>query len=284
MTAMTTDSPTTIGFLHPGQMGVTIAANALNNATTLWAGTGRSPATAERAASAGIGDAGSVAELAAASDIIVSICPPAAAVAVADEVLATGYDGIYIDANAIAPATSKQIGAKFERYIDGGVIGPPAINPGSTRMYLAGLGAEAIAGHWSGSALDVRAIGDSADDAKASALKMAYAGWTKGQSALLLAVNALAESAGVADVLRDEWDLSQQGITKRSSAMIPGVSRKAWRFAGEMEEIAATMAEAGVPSGFHQAAAELYERMAEFKDGPEPSLDDVIGSILNHKA
>lgn len=276
----TVNSPTSIGFLHPGQMGVTIAANAINGATTLWAGDGRSPATADRARSAGISDVGTVEALAEASDIIVSICPPAAALAVADEVLATGFNGIYIDANAIAPATSKQIGAKFDSYIDGGVIGPPAINPGSTRLYLAGPGAAEVAEHWTGSALDVRALSDSADEAKASALKMAYAGWTKGQSALLLAVNALAQSAGVAEALQDEWDLSQPGTSERSSAMAAPVSRKAWRFAGEMEEIAATMAEAGVPDRFHLGAAELYERMAKFKDGPEPSLTDVVDAIL----
>ncbi|MGH1493686.1 MAG: DUF1932 domain-containing protein [Acidimicrobiales bacterium] len=269
---------TTIGFLHPGQMGVTIAANA--GTKTAWAGNGRSPATAERAKSADIQDLGTVAALCEASDIIISICPPAAAIAVADEVVATGFEGTYVDANAVSPATSKEIGAKFASYIDGGVVGPPAIHPGSTRLYLAGPGADELALHWAGSALDVRPISDSASEAKASALKMAYAGWTKGQSALLLAVNALAESAGVADELRAEWDLSQPGTTERSSQMIPALSRKAWRFAGEMEEIAASMADGGVPDGFHLGAAELYYRMAEFKEGPEPSLSEVVEAIL----
>ncbi|MGI9598948.1 MAG: DUF1932 domain-containing protein [Acidimicrobiales bacterium] len=269
---------TTIGFLHPGQMGVTIAANAKTN--RVWAGTGRSPASAERAASAGVTDVGDIAALCDASDIVISICPPDAAVAVADQVEKTGYDRIYVDANAIAPATSKKIAAKFDSYIDGGVIGPPADTPGTTRMYLAGPGADAVAAHWTGSALDVRALSDSADTAAASALKMAYAGWTKGQSALLLAVNALAESADVIDALRAEWDLSQPGITERSTRMVPAVSRKAWRFAGEMEEIAATMTEAGIPGDFHRGAAELYRRMAGFKEGPEPSLDQVLAAIL----
>lgn len=272
---------TTIGFLHPGQMGVTIAASA--NTTTVWAGDGRSPASAERAQSAGIADVGDVAALCRASDIIVSICPPAAALDVADQVLAAGYDGIYIDANAVSPNTSKKVGQKFDNYIDGGVIGPPADSPGTTRMYLAGPGAAEVAQHWTGSALDVRPLSESADDAAASALKMAYAGWTKGQSALLLAVNALAESANVIDALRTEWDISQPGTTERSTRMVPAVSRKAWRFAGEMEEISASMTEAGVPGDFHAGAAELYRRMAEFKDGPEPSLDDVLRAIIDNR-
>lgn len=275
---------TTIGFLHPGQMGVSLAANVGGGAKTVWAGQGRSPATAERAASASIGDVGSVAALTETCDVVVSICPPAAAISVADEVVATGFDGIYIDANAIAPATSKQIGAKFTSYIDGGVIGPPANKPGTTRLYLAGPGADGVAKYWDGSALDVRAISDSAAEAKASALKMAYAGWTKGRAALLLAVNALAESADVADVLRAEWDISQPGITAESTAMIPQLSAKAWRFAGEMEEIAASMAEAGVPDGFHLGAAEAYQRMAQFKEGPRPSLEEVVDAILNPPA
>ncbi len=269
---------TTIGFLHPGQMGVTIAANA--GATTAWAGNGRSAESAARAESAGITDLGDVATLCRDSDIIVSICPPAAAPSVADQVSDCGFDRIYIDANAIAPATSKSIARKFEHYIDGGVIGPPAIDPGTTRMYLAGPGAADVAKIWDGSALDVRALSESADEAAASALKMAYAGWTKGQSALLLAINALAETAGVTDALRQEWDLSQQGLTGRSSGMAPAVARKAWRFAGEMDEIAATMAEAGLPDNFHLGAAELYRRMAQFKDGPEPTLEDVVHAVI----
>lgn len=276
---------TTIGFLHPGQMGVSLAATAGANSTvkTLWAGSGRSSATAERAQSAGITDVGDIDALCDASDIIVSICPPDAAMEVASQVERAGFDRIYIDANAVSPATSKRIGARFGSYIDGGVIGPPANSPGSTRMYLAGPGAAEVALLWSGSALDVRALSDSAEAAAASALKMSYAGWTKGQSALLLAVNSLAESAGVADALRAEWDLSQPGLTERSERTANAVGRKAWRFAGEMAEIADSMAEVGLPGEFHIGASELYRRMARFKDGPEPSLEDVLAAILTDR-
>lgn len=269
----------TIGFLHPGQMGVTIAAGA--SAETLWAGDGRSESTAARAESAGMTNVGDLATLCERSDIIVAICPPSAAVGVADEVASTGFDGIYIDANAIAPATSIAIGAKFSHYVDGGVIGPPALAPGSTRMYIAGPAAGELAAIWTDGALDVRAISESAETAAASALKMAYAGWTKGQSALLLAVNSLADQAGVLDALRAEWDISQPGLTERSQRMAPAVSRKAWRFSGEMAEIANTMAEAGLEPGFHRAAEALYERLADFKDGKEPTLDDVLVALAS---
>lgn len=269
---------TTIGFLHPGQMGVTLAANA--DAKTLWAGNGRSQATADRAASAAMTDVGDVAALCRESEIIVSICPPDAALEVAQQVAEHGFDGIYIDANAVAPATSNAVGAKFDTYIDGGVIGPPATTPGTTRLYLAGPGAGKIAGIWDDSALDVRPLSESAEGARASALKMAYAGWTKGQSALLLAVTALARSADVTDALQAEWDISQPGLSERSSRVATAAGRKAWRFAGEMSEIAASMAEAGLPPGFHRGAEDLYRRMTEFKDVAEPELDDVLRAIL----
>ena len=151
------------------------------------------------------------------------------------------------------------------------MIGPPAESPGTTRMYLAGPEAANLAGVWAGSALDVRALPETAEAGSASALKMSYAAWTKGQSALLLLVNALAQSAGVADALRAEWDLSQPGLVARSDGVAAAVGRKAWRFEGEMLEIAETMAAAGLPDGFHRGAAALYGRMAGFKDGRLPT-------------
>ncbi|MEL6982604.1 MAG: phosphogluconate dehydrogenase, partial [Actinomycetota bacterium] len=163
---------TTVGFLHPGSMGVTLAATI--DAERLWVGAGRSPATAERAERAELIDAGSLDELCARSDVIVSICPPAAAGQVAHSVADCGFRGHYLDANAISPATSIAIGGLFgERYIDGGVIGPPAIRPGTTRLYLAGPGAADLATRWHGSALDARVVSDRWTSGAASALKMA---------------------------------------------------------------------------------------------------------------
>ena len=246
----------------------------------LWAGNGRSSATAERAASAAMTDVEHLGALCERSDVVVSICPPAAAETVATEVLATGFDGIYVDANAISPATSLRIRDKFKHYIDGSVIGPPAISAGTTRMYLAGPGATDLSTVWSDGPLDAVAIAESADTAAASALKMAYAGWTKGQGALLLAVNALAQHAGVLDTLVQEWELSQPGLAERSRRLAPILGAKAWRFDGEMTEIAAAMDDAGLEPGFHLAASNLYRRMAGFKHGPPPTLDDVLAAVL----
>jgi hypothetical protein len=101
----------------------------------------------------------------------------------------------------------------------------------------------------------------------ASALKMAYAGWTKGTSALLAAIEALAIREGVMDVLEQEWSKSQPGLMAQSEGL-GGAAAKAWRWVGEMEEIAATFESNGLPGGFHEAAAEVYSRMEQFKDDP----------------
>lgn len=270
---------TTIGIVHPGQMGSTIGATASAGATVIWAGDGRSAASFERAEAAGMTDVGSVETLCRQADIIVSICPPAAAVSVARQVTDTGFTGPFVDANAISPMTAGTIADLVPHYVDGGVIGPPAKSAGTTRMYLAGPGASELAGHWAGSVLDVVPMSDSAVDAPASSLKMSYAAWTKGQSALLLAVNSLAGSAGVLDALRQEWGLSQPGLAERSEAVAAAVSPKAWRFSGEMAEIADTMAKAGLPDGFHRGAEELYRRMADFKDTPNVALSQVIDQV-----
>ncbi len=269
-----------VGFLHPGAMGVTLAATI--EAEGLWVGSGRSAATAERAAAAGLDDAGSVEALCRRSDTVVSICPPSAAVEVATTVAETGFTGCYVDANAVSPATSARIGGFFgHRYVDGGVIGPPAERPGTTRLYLAGPGAMEVAELWRGTALDARVLSDDWDGAPASSLKMAYAAWTKGSSALLLTVNALAARAGVAEALGQEWELSQPGLGQRSAGTAAGAGPKAWRWIGEMEEIASTMAAADLPDDFHRGAAELYRRMAGFKDSVEPTLEEVVAAILH---
>jgi 3-hydroxyisobutyrate dehydrogenase-like beta-hydroxyacid dehydrogenase len=183
----------------------------------------------------------------------------------------------------VSPATARAIqdvvttaGARF---VDGGIIGPPAAKAGTTRLYLSGADAEAVADLFTGSLLEAIAIGT--QPGAASALKMCYAAYTKGSTALILAVRALAEAEQVSAALVDEWNRSQQGLTQRSENAARNNAKKAWRFAGEMREIADTFAAAGLPDGFHRAAAELYETLAEFKDAqPPPELDQVVAALL----
>ena len=112
---------------------------------------------------------------------------------------------------------------------------------------------------------------------------MCYAAYTKGSSALVMAVRALAESNGVTEALLAEWDLSQKGLRDSSERTALGTSPKAWRFEGEMLEIASTFDAAGLPAGFHRAAAEIYERMAHFKNEDPASLDQVIETLLDKR-
>lgn len=274
---MTTDLTTasTSAFLHPGEMGAALAAAC--DDVRIWAGAGRSAATRARADAAGMADVGTLDALVQRADVIVSICPPDQAVAVADAVSTRGYRGVYVDANAVSPDTARSIGERFDRFVDGGVIGPPPRTAGSTRLYLSGVGAEDVASRWRGSVVDARVI-DGGPGA-ASALKMCFAGWTKGSAALLLAVNALAAAEGVTGALGEEWATSNPDLPGRSAATAAGSSAKAWRFVGEMEEIAATYASAGLPDGFHLAAAETFRRLAGFKDAPA-DLAAAIDALL----
>ena len=254
--------------LHPGSMGAAVGAALVGNGHDVrWLPAGRSAATEERARAAGLRPVATLREGAREAALALSICPPDAAVAVARAVRDAGFAGTYVDGNAIAPASAARIEAIFgERYVDGGLIGPPPRREGATRFYLSGSGAPAVAALFDGSLLDARAIGDGSG--AASALKMCYAAYTKGSAALLLGVRALARQSGVGAELLAEWEISQPGLAQRSEGAAKSVSRKAWRFAGEMREIAATFAAAGLPDGFHVAAAALYDRMAPLKDAP----------------
>lgn len=269
--------------LHPGAMGASIgAALVAGGHATSWIAAGRSDDTATRAADAGLSRTGSLAAGIDGTEIVISVCPPHAAVDVARAVHDTGFAGLYVDGNAVAPATAEAVHGLFgPRYVDGGIIGPPAWRAGATRFYLSGSHAETVAGLFAGSLVDARAIGTA--PTQASALKMSYAAFTKGSSALLLAVRALAEANGVSRELLSEWDISQPGLASRSAGTAKSTSQKAWRFEGEMREIAATFAHADLPSGFHEAAAELYARMASLKDAPGGAdIDVVLAEILGH--
>lgn len=273
-----------VALLHPGSMGATIAAALVGTGHTVaWSGQDRSAASHDRAASAGLVNAGSLAELIGESDTVVSVCPPGAALLVARQVDESGGVGRYIDANAISPETAREIAdivASFGGdYVDGGIIGPPALAAGTTRLYLSGEGAQLAAAAFDGSL--VEAIATEGGTGGASALKLCYAGWTKGSSALLLTMRSAAESAGVADALMAEWDRSQPGLTDRAERAAAGAAPKAWRWVDEMEEIAAFLEAEDLPNGSFVAAAELYTRLEACKDQFDPplTLDEVMEQL-----
>lgn len=252
---------TVIGVLHPGEMGGAVAAAlAAAGHEVLWASAGRSTDTARRAGAAGAVAVGDIDALVARSQVILSICPPHAAGDVAGAV--SQFDGVYVDANAVAPANAadiaKQVEAAGADYVDGAIIGPPPRRDGTTRLYLSGASAADIAALFAGTPLQAIVVEGAVT--AASALKMAYAGWTKGSAALMLAVQTLAREHGVADALAEEWELSQPGLRERAHTAADSAATKGWRWSGEMRQIAETMDGAGLPAGFHEAAAEIYDR------------------------
>ncbi len=276
--------PQRIGFLHPGDMGISIAASAQNSGTEIyWASEGRSPETQARAAKYGLRDAKTLANVCAECAIIVSVCPPHAAEQVAQQVLAAGFGGMYLDANAIAPQRAERIGADMAAagvsFVDGGIIGGPAWNPGSTWLYLAGPQADQIAACFAAGPLETQVLG--AQIGRASALKMCFAAYTKGTTALLCAILATAEDLGVRGDLEQHWMRDEPQFADEVSQRVRRVTAKAWRFAGEMDEIASTFRAAGMPGEFHAAAANVYRRLADFKTARSaPALEDVLAALL----
>jgi 3-hydroxyisobutyrate dehydrogenase-like beta-hydroxyacid dehydrogenase len=216
-------------------------------------------------------------------ETILSICPPHAAEDIAKSVIETGFKGLYLDANAIAPQRSIEIGIRMEAagisFVDGGIIGGPAWTPKETWLYLSGGQAQEIASYFSNGPLETKIIGK--EIGKASALKMCYAAYSKGTTALLAAILATAESHDVRENLYEQWDMDHSGFSNQVEQRVTRVTAKAWRFEGEMREIAATFQETSLPGEFHEAAAEVYHRMSGFKDGTNiPTLHEVIQSLL----
>ena len=221
----------------------------------LWDPNGRSDATARRAAAAGLTSANNLLD----GDVILSVCPPHAALDVARSL--QGTTALVVDANAISPMTARRVGEVIgDRWVDGGIIGPPPRREGTTRLYLSGRHAPEAAQLFAGTHLEPVVLDGS--PVAASSLKMAYAAWTKGSAALLLAVLGSARGTGVEDALRAEWKRSLPELDARARAAAGSASSKGWRWVGEMDEIAATFASVGLPSGFHEAAAEMFERAA----------------------
>lgn len=267
-----------IGLLHPGAMGAAVGqAIVMSGHDVFWLDVGRSTATRQRAEAVGLVAVSSMADLVQESQAVVSVCPPANAVELARSVLLEGYTGFYLDANAIAPQTAQTIADDIgESYIDGGIIGvPPQLGSKdqrpSTRLYLSGLHALQAQDWFAGGHFGVQVLSPPSEVAStaASALKMCYAAYTKGSSALILAVRALAEANDVGDALLQEWGLSQPGLSERSDAVARGTGPKAWRFVAEMQEIASTLEHAGLPTGFFEAAGDIFKRLSPLKTEPD---------------
>jgi 3-hydroxyisobutyrate dehydrogenase-like beta-hydroxyacid dehydrogenase len=277
----------TVAILHPGEMGAAIGACLrAKGLRVIWASAGRSSASRRRAEEAGLEDAGGLAEALGACSIAFSVCPPHAALDLAREVASLGFRGLYIDANALAPASALEVGesvsAAGASYLDGAIIGPPPAGRSKARLYLSGAGAARMAALFSAGQLEALALDGPAG--AASALKMCFAAWNKGTIALLAVIEALAAHHEVKDQLLAEWTRTDPEVIERLDR-VSASARKAWRWSGEMEEIAATFEQAGLPGGFHQAAAQVYERLEGFKDSASPpSFEALRARLLANEA
>jgi 3-hydroxyisobutyrate dehydrogenase-like beta-hydroxyacid dehydrogenase len=202
---------------------------------------------------------------------------------VADQVLALGYGGLYLDANAISPGHVQHIGSKMEAagvsFVDGGIVGGPAWKPGRTWLYLAGAHAQEIAALFEAGPMETTVLGG--EVGRASALKMCYAAWTKGSTGLLCAIVAAANELGVWSDLQVQWERDWPGFPGETVDRVRRVTAKAWRFAGEMDEISATLEMAGLPGDFHAGAARVYRCLAGFKDAKQtPELETVLAALV----
>jgi 3-hydroxyisobutyrate dehydrogenase-like beta-hydroxyacid dehydrogenase len=272
-----------IGILHPGEMGIFVAATAKNSGCEVyWTSEGRSAATRDRAAKAGLRVARTLAELCEQCPIVFSVCPPHAAEDLANQVLATGFRGLFVDANAIAPQRTVKISEAVARagasFVDGGIIGLPASKRGTTRLYLTGQRAGEVANCFAAGPLEATVLGTAIG--KASALKMCYAANTKGAVALLAAILATAETLGVREALFEQWRSEDADLPGQVQKRIQANAPKAWRFVAEMGEISRTFSEAGAPGDFHVGAANIYERLSRFKDTrTPPSLEEILSAL-----
>ena len=277
---------TTVCILHPGEMGAEVGRAArTGGARVLWVSTDRGSATRDRAGAAGLEDAGSLDAALAQSSIVLSVSPPHAALAVAENVAARGFHGVYVDANAVSPATTRRIGGVVEAanatFVDGGIVGPPPAKSGTTRLYLAGPASGQVAALFAGGPLATVVLDGPAG--AASAVKACYAAWTKGAAALLTSVRALARREGVEATLVEEWKISQPALFAQLDRAVSN-ARKGWRWVGEMEEIGAAFDAAGLPDGFALAAAEVCRRLEPFKDARGATLDEVVDAVLTRPA
>jgi 3-hydroxyisobutyrate dehydrogenase-like beta-hydroxyacid dehydrogenase len=224
-------------------MGAAVGSAA--RAEVVWASEGRSDATKERAV--GFEDVGDLETLVGTSDLILSICPPAISEDVAEQVFGLGFDGIFVEANAIAPDRVRRIAQLGPRVVDGAIIAAHGIS-----LYLAGEELDAVAELFEET--DVKAVPLGAEIGAASALKMAFGGWNKIGIGLTAQAHAIAGAYGVT-----EW-LEAEGVP---ADRLPRVADRAWRWAPEMEEIADTCGEVGFPDIVARAAADFYRALGE---------------------
>lgn len=275
----------TVAIIAPGAMGSGVGQRLSENKVTMLTSlAGRREASVARAREAGmigVGDA----QLSEA-DFLLSIVPPGEALALARRLAptlrASNKKTVYVDCNAVSPPTTQEIADVIATtgclFVDAGIIGPPP-KPGSrnTKFYVSGPAAHDVA-RLNDFGLIVRVLDGPLT--AASALKMSYAGITKGFTALGAAMMLAAARGGSADALKAELEESQQPLLAWLSRQVPSMYSKAYRWVAELDEIASFVGEDRPEHDMFAAAARFYEEMAKDVDGDNKdttALDKFIG-------
>ena len=264
----------TIAILSPGSMGSAVGQvlreSGYDVVTNL---DGRSERTRALAEEAGFRAVSGIDSIVEEADLVMSILVPSEAISVAREAAAamkrTGASPAYADCNAVSPDTARELGGIIEaaggRFIDAGIIGGPPGSGSPPRFYASGPH-EAVIGELDGKGIIVPLLGG--DVGRASAIKMCYASLTKGVSALQTAALVAAHRLGLSSELEEEMSSSQANVLAQMQSVI-GLPGKAFRWVGEMEEIAATFESVGVTGNFHHGAAEIFRMVADSPLGDE---------------
>lgn len=266
----------TIAVVAAGAMGAAVGARLVSHgAKVVTSVAGRSEATVRRAQTAGLEPVSN--DVLAAADIVLSIVPPDRALPLAsslgEHIHKIGGTAVYVDLNAVNPSTARQIAHSLQgsgaRFVDGSIIGhPPRPDGSGPTFYLSGQASDAAASALGEHGLSVKILAGNVG--AASALKMAYAGLTKGFVALGTAMILAAQREGAADALAAELASSQQEMLARLARGVPDMLPKAYRWVPEMHEIAGFLGSDDPGSAIYQAIGRLYEQVAldHDRDGP----------------
>ena len=286
----------TVAIMAPGDMGHSVGAvlrhHGMRVVTNL---DGRSARSRDFARKADIEDVGSDAALVEEADVLLSILVPARAIELAERITAaaksSGAGLLYVDGNALAPQTTRRIGDIVGdaglSFADGGIIGPPPrLGREDTRIYVSGPPADALT-QLCAFGLDIRVVSDVIGDA--SAVKMCYAALNKGIIALATQLSVAAKVLGVDKTLWEEFAASQSALVPRMQRQLPGMVSKAYRWVGEMEEIAKTFEYCGLSPKIFLGAGDTYDFVTETV-GPNPDktefepLVDMLASALRQRS
>ncbi|MER5353412.1 DUF1932 domain-containing protein [Kitasatospora sp. NPDC002551] len=269
-----------LAVLHPGSMGAAVAACAVSTGVeVVWCPSGRSAATVRRAEQAGLGPVAKLDELLERAEVVLSLCPPAAAEDVARDVAERGFAGVFVEGNAISPARAQRIadlvGRSAQAVVDGAVVGSPPTGGKRTKLFLSGPSAATtrVAALFAGTAVSTPVLGE--EIGQASALKVSYTAYQKASRVLAALAYGVAQHHGVDQALLEVAG-GRQGSYLAETGYIAKTAARAWRWAPELEEAADTLRAAGLPDEVMRAVSNTLRHWTDAKDDQGISVEDAL--------